>query len=231
MRVLVNGLSVGSLSGRHVLFGHLRELSRWTATQHEWIVVCQAGEELPASLRSPNVDIHFAPRGCRSWLVRTAWESLELPRFMRRAKIDAYFTPNGMILPRSPAPQISLAQNPWCLTPAIHRTSRERWKARMQRGAYRRAYSRADTMVYNSHHMQDLYRRNAPGVAAAPDCIAYQGIDDVTHDAAENARDSAVRDEWLILSVSAMAHWKLARFRIRSGHPASDSGTGSGTGR
>lgn len=230
MRVLVNGLSVGSLSGRHVLYGHLRQLAQWTATRHQWIVVCQAGEELPAALRVPNVEAHYAPEGCRGWLTRSAWETWELPRLMRRKRIDTYFTPNGMILPRSPAPQISLAQNPWCLTPAIHRTASERWKGRMQRAAYRRAYSRADTMVYNSRHMQELYRRNAPGLPAAADCIAYQGIDDATHAAAAAAGANQPRDEWRILSVSAMAHWKgaqtliaaLKRLRDR-GHPATVS--------
>lgn len=214
MRVLVNGLSVASLSGRHVLYGHLRQLARWTATQHQWIIIGQAGEELPATLRAPNVEVRSAPERCRNWLARSAWETWELPRFMRRHSIDAYFTPNGMILPRSPAPQISLAQNPWCLTPEIHRSARERWKGRMQRAAYRRAYSRADTMVYNSRHMQELYRRNAPGLPAAADCIAYQGIDDAMHAAAAGAFANCERDPWRILSVSAMAHWKGAHTLI-----------------
>lgn len=210
MRVLVNGLSVGSLSGRHVLYGHVRQLAHWTTARHEWIIVSQAGEELPAALRTANVRAVAAPERCRNWLFRSAWESLELPRWMARERIDAYFTPNGTILPRCPAPQISLAQNPWCLTPAIHRTSRERWKARVQRAAYRRAYAGADTMVYNSRHMQELYRRNAPSLTPANDCIAYQGIDDSTHAAADAARDSTERDRWRIVSVSAMAHWKGA---------------------
>ncbi|MBL8848552.1 MAG: glycosyltransferase [Planctomycetaceae bacterium] len=212
MRVLVNGLSIGAPSGRHVLYGHVRQLAQWTAAEHEWLIVHQAGEELPADLRLPNVRTHAAPERCRNWLSRTAWESWELPRLMRRAGVDLYFAPNGMILPRSPAPQATLAQNPWCLTPSIHRTSVERFKGRLQRAAYRRAYSGADLMVYNSRHMQDLYARNARGTTPAPACIAYQGIDDATHEAA--SRVSENRDPWTILSVSVMAHWKGAETLI-----------------
>jgi len=214
MRVLVNGLSVGSLSSRHVLYGHVRQLAQWTADDHEWIVLSQSGESLPHFLQAPSIRALAAPDRCRNWLVRSAWEALELPRLMVREKIDAYFTPNGTVLPRCPAPQISLAQNPWCLMPAIHQTARERWKARAQRAAYRRAYSNADTIVYNSRHIQELYRRNAPGRVPAADCVAYLGIDDVTHEAARAVRDSAQRDPWRILSVSAMAHWKGAETLI-----------------
>lgn len=216
MRILVNALSVGSLSGRHVLYGHLQQLARWTSGDHEWIVVAQPGEALPAALRLPNVRLQHAPEGCRRWLTRAAWEAVELPRLLRRSGVGLYFSPNGMILPRSPAPQAALAQNPWCLTPSIHRTSGERWKGRLQRAAYRRAYSDADLMAYNSRHMQELYRRNAGGRNACRSCIAYQGIDDSTHDAAAAAAGRVVRDDWTIVSVSAMAHWKGIETLVRA---------------
>ena len=206
MRVLVNGLSIGAPSGRHVLYGHVRQLAQWTSTEHEWLILHQAGEELPADLQLANVQTRSAPGNCGNWLARSAWESLELPRLMRRCGVDLYFTPNGMVLPRSPVPQASLAQNPWCLTPSIHRTFTERCKARLQRAAYRRAFTGADTMVFNSRHMEELYRRNAAGSTPRRVCIAYQGIDDATHEAAEHT--TAVRDDWMIVSVSVMAHWK-----------------------
>ena len=208
MRILVNGLSIGAPSGRHVLYGHVRQLARWSESEHEWLVLHRSGEELPADLRLPNVQTEAAPEKCRNWLRRSMWESTELPRLMRREGIGLYFTPNGMILPRSPVPQASLAQNPWCLTPSIHRTAVERGKARLQRAAYRRAYTGADLMVFNSEHMQDLYRRNADDRSPKRVCIAYQGIDDATHEAA--ARCSIDRDEYTIVSVSVMAHWKGA---------------------
>lgn len=209
MRLFVNGLSLGSLSGRHVLYGHVRQLALAAANRHEFIVLHQAGERLPEELRLPNVRSEIAPSAAAHWSTRMAWEAAMLPRLIRRTGCDRYFTPAGTILPRSPVPQVSLAQNPWCLMPDVPRGAVQRFKARLQRAAYRRAFAQADLMVYNSRHMLDLYRRNAAGAAEGPSLIVYQGINSDTFAAAAR-NDQPERHRQTIVSVSAMARWKGA---------------------
>ena len=217
MRVLVNALSIGSLSGRHVLYGHLRQLAAWDGGKHEFVVLSHAQEPQSAELKLPNIEWISAPPLSTRWLTRSLWEAVVLPRWMRRLRIERYFTPNGTILMRSPVPQVSLAQNPWPLVRAIHRSSTERWKAQVQRAAFRRAYLRADVMTYNSHHMQDLYCQNAGGRnAGGRGVIAYQGINDDTFKTAETMRGTSERLPLTIVSVSAMAHWKCAETLVRA---------------
>ena len=218
MRVLVNALSLGSLSGQHVLFGHLSQLAKWTATQHEFIVLVDErhSENARCALRFPNVRFTVAPSWAGHWAIRSAWEASRIPSLLKRSSIDRYFTPAGTILPRCSVPQISLAQNPWCLVPEIHRSVGEKTKAHLQRIAYRRAAISADLMVYNSHHIQGLYEKNARSGHLAPSVIANQGIHEETHQAAEEKRLSAERKPWRILSVSAMAHWKGAETVVSS---------------
>lgn len=218
MRVLVNALSLGSLSGQHVLFGHLSQLAKWTATQHEFIVLVDEchSESARRALRFPNVSFTEAPSWAGHWAIRSAWEASSIPALLKRSSIERYFTPAGTILPRCSVPQISLAQNPWCLVPEIHRSIGERTKARLQRIAYRRAAISADLMVYNSLHIQGLYEKNARSRHLAPTVIAHQGIHEETHEVALEKRLSARRNPWRILSVSAMAHWKGAETLVSS---------------
>lgn len=210
MRVLVNALSLGSLSGQHVLFGHLSQLAQWTLNDHEFLVLHHGAHasDLRQALPFSNVQFLQAPGIANHWATRSAWESVTIPALIRRQGADRYFTPAGTILPRSPVPQISLAQNPWCLVPEIHRTTAERIKARLQRTAYRRAATSADLMVYNSKHIRSLYQKNAAAKELAPSLIAFQGINDETHALAETVRVSSVRRPFSVVSVSAMAHWK-----------------------
>ena len=212
MRVLVNALSLGSLSGQHVLFGHIAQLAKWTATQHEYVVLVDEchSENARCALRFSNVSFKEAPSWAGHWAVRSAWEAARIPSLLRSCSIDRYFTPAGTILPRCSVPQISLAQNPWCLVPEVHRSIGEKTKARLQRIAYKRAAVSADLMVYNSRHIQGLYERNAHSHHLAPSVIAHQGIHEETHQVAQERRLSIQRNPWRILSVSAMAHWKGA---------------------
>ena len=216
MRVLVNGLSLGSLSGRHVLYGHLRQLATAGTDHHEFLVVCQADEPPVESLNRPNVRWMRAPASCRNWVVRYAWESYELPRLIEQRRVDLYFTPNGTVLPRCGIPQVSLAQNPWCLLRGLHRSFTERLKARLQRGAYRTASRRAAFVAYNSEYIRKLYRRNAPGCHEGPSAIVHQAINDETHKRAADLRRTVEKQRWTILSVSAMAHWKGAETLVRA---------------
>lgn len=212
MRVLVNSLSLGSLSGRHVLFGHIRQLASWTAGEHEFVVLHQSqhGDMARAALPFENVEFLAAPTAADRWATRSAWEAVFLPGLMNRQSVDLYFTPSGTILPRSPAPQVSLAQNPWCMVPQIHRSMPERLKASLQRSAYRRAVRGADLMVYNSEHIRGLYLDNARNGDERDSVIVFQGVNDETHAVAAEYRMTHARRPLSILSVSAMAHWKGA---------------------
>lgn len=214
MRVLVNALSIGSLSGRHVLYGHLQQLVNWTAGTHEFVVLHAPQEKPPANLQQANVTWKAAPSAAVHWTTRSLWETWEMPAWLSRHGCDLYFTPNGTVLPRCPVPQISLAQNPWSLMPGIPHTWAERAKARLQRAAYRHAWQTASLMVYNSQHMRDLYRQNANGLPEGRGCIAYQGVNDTTFDAA--ARSQVERHPDTIVSVSTMARWKGAETLVRA---------------
>jgi glycosyltransferase involved in cell wall biosynthesis len=200
------------MSGQHVLFGHLSQLARWTLRQHEFLILhhaahtCLVREALPFA----NVSFLQAPQIANHWATRSAWESVTIPSLIRRHAVDRYFTPAGTILPRCPVPQISLAQNPWCLVPQIHRSFSERAKASLQRGAYRSAATNADLMVYNSHHIRSLYSKNADNARLTSSVIAFQGINDETHMLAKQQRNKVPRSPLSVVSVSAMAHWKGA---------------------
>ncbi len=209
MRVLVNALSLGWLSGKHVLFGHLRQLATKTANQHEFFVLHRPDTSISDLADLPNVSGWVAPNAASHWTTRLAWEPYALPKMMKSAAINLYFTPTGTILPSSPVPQVTLAQNPWCMVPGLQRGLNEKFKAWLQRRAYRRAFTSADLMVYNSQHMRDLYQANAAGQTERRHLIAYQGIDDSTHTAAA-AHTAIARHPLEILAVSVMAHWKGA---------------------
>jgi glycosyltransferase involved in cell wall biosynthesis len=195
-----------------VLFGHLRQLAEWTVGQHEFVVVHHPDVEaqIRTAIDLPNIMLMSAPAAATSWAARSAWETLSLPAMIRRQSVDLYFTPAGTILPRCPVPQVSLAQNPWCLVPSIHRNRKERSKAALQRAAYRYAVRNADLMVYNSEHIRGLYLDNARNGDEGDSIIAFQGISDETHEVAADYRYSVSRRPFSIVSVSAMAHWKGA---------------------
>ena len=207
MRILVNALSAaGSLSGMHVLFGHLEQLSMGTAGQHEYLVLHRRRMKPIGRPFADNVSWVAASNATAHWSTRLAWEATVLPRLLKRWNVDLLLTPTGTTLPCCPVPQVSLAQNPWCMVEGIQRTASQRLKSAIQRQAYRRAMRRAAVMIYNSHHMQSLYRQNAPGCEESASVVAYQGIDDETFQAAASA--TAKKVPLRILSVSVMASWK-----------------------
>lgn len=208
MRILINALSVGSLSGVHVLFGHLTQLSRMTEGAHEFVVLHHPHDSFVDRCAATNVSWQAAPAGMQNWLKRSIWESVCLPRNLRNQSIDLMFTPSGTAIPNCPIPQISLAQNPWCLVPGLHQSATQRLKAGLQRRAYRQAMRTAALMIYNSHHIESLYRANAGGSIENSSAVVYQAIDDETHVLADAARRSVSKHPGRILSVSAMAHWK-----------------------
>jgi glycosyltransferase involved in cell wall biosynthesis len=208
MRVLVDGLSATSYSGRHVLLGHLEQLAAVAPREHEFFVIYHPSNTGLRRLSATNVHWIAVPEAVRDWKRRAIWQMLSLRKTIRATQADLLFNPNGTIFPGSPLPQVSLAQNPWCLTPALHCGLRDRSKALLQRQAYRETVKRADLLAYNSEFMRHAYRQNAAGFRERDSLIAYQGLDDETHDAAESLRNQARKQSHRILVVSVMAPWK-----------------------
>lgn len=209
MRILVNALSATHLSGHYVLYGHVRQLATWSQGEHEFLVLAPPRDLANRPELPDNVTFVEAPRvACRSGL-RSAWETCILPSMLRRLGAQLYFTPAGTVLPRSPVPQVSLAQNPWCLTDAVPKSSSQWIKAAFQRSAYRRAQRTAALMVYNSNYMRELYCA-AAGPRSKPSLVAYQALDDATHQAACEAIGQIERRPDTVLAVSVMAKWKGA---------------------
>ncbi|MCA9079368.1 MAG: glycosyltransferase, partial [Planctomycetaceae bacterium] len=214
MKVLVNALSLGWLSGKHVLFGHVRQLARWTANDHEFVILHRRDTDISELGDLPNVSGLKAPQSAGHWMTRLTWESFALPRLMARQGVDLYFSPTGTILPSSPVPQVTLAQNPWCMVSGLQQGAGQKLKAALQRRAYRKAFREADLMVYNSRHMRDLYQQTDPTGSERRFLIAYQGIDDATHAAAASCQID--RQPLRILAVSVMAHWKGAEHVVQA---------------
>jgi glycosyltransferase involved in cell wall biosynthesis len=210
MRVLVNGLSIGALSGRHVVYGFLRPLAQWTRDEHEYVLLTHESEPPPADLVGGNLRRIPLSDRLRPWWWRTAWEYHELPKLVRREKIDLVLTASGAVTPTCGAPQVSLAQNPWCLVPAAQYGAKQRWKAALQRRAYRQALRSAAMMVFISRYLQSLYAGLDPHGRPPRSEIAYVGLDDATHVAAGAWRARTEKQPQLIVSVSAMAPWKGA---------------------
>ena len=210
MHIFVNALSARSLSGRHVLFGHVRQLARWTESTHRFTVLIEQSESIEEERFPENVCSVEAPSFGKNWISRTLWERKKLPALLKKMDADVLFTPTGTIQLKCPVPQISLAQNPWCMMPSMQNTIREKIKAKVQRIAYRKAFRLADRMIYNSHHMRELYQKNAGGLVESPYSIVYQAIEDETHDYAKKIRNQTEqkRKPLSILSVSVMAPWK-----------------------
>jgi glycosyltransferase involved in cell wall biosynthesis len=210
MRVLVNGLSIGALSGRHVVYGFLRPLAQWTRSEHEYVLLTHESEPPPSDLLSENVRHVPVSDRLKPWYWRTAWEVRELPKLVTREKIDLVLTASGAVTPTCGAPQVSLAQNPWCMVPAAQSGLRQRGKAALQRRAYRQALRSADMMVFISRYLESLYQALDPQGQHARSEIAYVGLDEATHAAADAWQTRTEKQPLLIVSVSAMAPWKGA---------------------
>lgn len=209
MRLIVNTLSIGSMSGNHVVYGFLKPYRAATKNEHELVVLHYEDNPPPSELLETGIDVIAVPNRYKHWAKRTLWESRTLPGIVRDDGADVMLTVSGALTPRCPIPQAVLCQNPWCYRPVVHRNWSERFKARLQRIGYGRAFSNAAMMFYISGHLRDLYRNDNQGRPEAPSEIAYVGLNDDTFQAAEEHQDLA-REPLSILSVSAMASWKGA---------------------
>ena len=207
MKVLVNALSVSNMSGRHVLLGHLSQLSRWTRGQHEYYVLHHHRNSDLCRDLGENVRWVNCPPYTSRWASRAVWERIALPHLVTSLKIDFVFMPSGTVAHGCPVPQISFAQNPWCLVKGIGRTPSDVPKAAIQRREYRVAMREAAMMVFNSEYMRSAYRENADFEERYSE-IVYQGIDNTTLESAAHIAPAIKKDPYSILSVSAMAPHK-----------------------
>jgi glycosyltransferase involved in cell wall biosynthesis len=207
MRILINALSITGASGYHVVLGHLERVAKWTRGEHDFLVLHHSANRGIRHDLGPNVEWIECPPATRHWGLRSIWESAELPRLARRLGADRLFMPAGTVVPRLTLPQLSYALNPWSLVRDVRRTQTERFKAFLQRRAYRLAMDRAHVMLFISEFLRTAYRENAGGLERGVSGIVYPGIDDATHEVAALTRNSARRTH-VILTVSVMAPHK-----------------------
>lgn len=227
MRVLVNALSVNNMSGRHVLLGHLTQLAEWTRSEHQYLVLYHPGNSDLCRALGENVQWQACPAYTAHWAGRAAWEATRLSGIARRSRADFLFSPAGTVVPQLSLPQVSFAQNPWALVDGLRTSAADKLKAGLQRRNYRTAVRKAAMLVYNSEYMRALYRRNA-GCEEKASAVVYQAVDEDTRAAAEHLRDRVQRQQFQVLSVSAMAPHKnmeslveaMAQLRGQHGVPA-----------
>ena len=161
MRVLVNALSVTNLSGRHVLLGHLSKLAEWTNGQHDYFVLYHKTNRNICKDLGDNVKWIQCSGYTTHWVTRTVWERTLLSSMASKLNMDLLFTPSGTAVPGLPIPQITFAQNPWCLVSVIQRKPHEKIKAALQRKVYKEAMQVSSMMIFNSKFMRQAYRKNA----------------------------------------------------------------------
>lgn len=213
MHLLIDALSVNNLSGRHVLLGHVDQLSAQLAAHHRLSLVTHRDNvEVAASLPA-RVKHLVAPTSAR-WLPRGWWGLLHADQFARAQGVDAVFSPSGMLGPGWGVPQVVLAQNPWPLLPGLAH-GRERLKSWLQRRAFARAQRWAARMVYNSGYMRDLYAANF-GATSMPAVVAYQGIDEALLAGRQDSDPEVVNRRRSILCVSVMARHKAIEVLVEA---------------
>ena len=192
------------------MYGFFRHITRWTEHDHEFVVLHYASAPPPPEIADrPNVSLEPVDDSLRNWARRTVWESVRLPGLLRNTSADILFNPSGALTPRIPIPQVVLCQNPWCYVPEVHQGVKERWKAALQRRGYRNALQGSDLILFISDFLRSLYRGGGNPHAEAPSKIAYVGVDENTYTSARELANSGIdREDFSIVSVSAMAPWK-----------------------
>lgn len=209
MRLLINTLSIGSMSGEHVVYGFLRPLIKALSANDKAFILHYESQLPPDDIKAPNLSMIAVSNRWRHWALRTLLEVIRLPTLIKNHSIDRVLNVSGAITPGLKVPQISLAMNPWCFVKAARSGWLQEIKAFMQRRGYRFAFRHATHVVYISDHLRSLYRRaNADCLGVEADStIAWVGLNDDLFEAAKRLR-SAPRTPHSILSVSAFAPWK-----------------------
>jgi glycosyltransferase involved in cell wall biosynthesis len=210
MHLLVNTLSIGSMSGEHVVYGFLRPVLAAMGAEHRATLLHCASQPPPDDIAAlPGVGKLAVSDRLRSWAPRAAWEIARLPGLVKRLEADRVLNVSGAITPFLAIPQVSLAMNPWCYIPSARRGAAQAFKAWAQRRGHRYAFRHAEHMVYISDHLRALYRQANQDLAEreAPSTVAYVGLDDALHRRVAEFADLP-RKPLSILSVSAFAAWK-----------------------
>jgi glycosyltransferase involved in cell wall biosynthesis len=217
MHLIVNALSIGSMSGQHVVFGFLRPLAKWANAEHRISIIHYADESIPEELLQSGVHSISVPERHRHWTRRFIWELTQLDRIIRSQGGDILLNVSGSLIPNCSVRQAVLCQNPWCYVPAAQYGLGQSIKARLQRIGYRKAFRHADLMIYISHHLRSLYQRGNRGYEEKRAEVAYVGINESTFAAARQL-SHLPREAGTILSVSAMAPWKGTNTLVDSLH-------------
>lgn len=222
-RLLVDALSVNNLSGRYVLLGHLANLAKWRRHEERIRLVTHQGNADWREVMPDAVDLDVVSLVTGDWRRRWLWSQRHAARYADRHAVDLVFSPSGMMGFGWQRPQVVLAQNPWPLVPALHRSSADRVRAWLQRRGFAAAQRNARRMVFNSRFMADLYAAHfgAPTQAAT---VAYQGLDDDLL-----ARGRLAPGEWSqrlaeVLCVSVMARHKNVEALVRAIHRLAGQG-------
>lgn len=201
--LLIDGLSVSNLSGRHVLLGHVRELVAALADEWRFTLLTHRDNRDLAAQAPPGVAHLCAPVG-GAWWARAQWGLRQFDRSARECGVDLVFSPSGMLSPGCSLPQLVLAQNPWPLVARARGV--EGLRLRLQRQGFARAQKRAWKMAFNSAHMRALYAE-AFGPSPRPAIIAHQGIDAELFAGIAERQDPSMRSAQ-VLAVSVMARHK-----------------------
>ncbi|MBT8040744.1 MAG: glycosyltransferase family 4 protein [Gammaproteobacteria bacterium] len=209
MRILINMLSIGSLSGEHVAFGFTGELLQKLTAEDRIFILHYRSQRIPDNVRKPAVTLVPANDGIRHWMTRSAWEPLAIRRLVRQKLIHRVVGFAGVMTPFLSLPQVVLAQNPWAFVREARSGVAEEAKAYLQRRAYRTAYLQADHALYVSGHLRNFYNKNFEKDSAepAPASITYEGLDDGLFEATRR-HEATKRKPFSVLSVSAYARWK-----------------------
>ncbi|WP_295455991.1 glycosyltransferase family 4 protein [uncultured Thiodictyon sp.] len=206
MLIAIDALPINNLSGRHVLLGHLTNLTLAHRERHRFIVLHhRENRDLRRDL-GHHVQWLECPGVGSDWIGRLLWQSAHLHRLLTDLGADVVISTSGALIPRVRMPQVVLAQNPWCYVPEFHRGLADRIKARLQRVGYRAAQRQARGLFYLSEYVAARYRDDA-GCGATDGRVLYVGIDQSTFDAAQPHRHFVER-ELEVVTVSAMTRHK-----------------------
>ncbi len=205
------------MSGQHVVYGFLRPTARWMLPEHSITVLHYESEQPPHDLLDAGVQTRVVSDRYRDWVRRAWWELRNFGSVSREIGADVVLSVSGAVTPGCPVPQAVLCQNPWCYIPQAQFGWQQRFKARLQRLGYAKAFRNADMMIYLSGHLRSLYQQGNPGVTENRADIANVGLNQDTFDTASEMSD-AQREPFSILSVSAMAPWKGAETLVEAVH-------------
>ncbi|MEA3489032.1 MAG: glycosyltransferase family 1 protein [Candidatus Omnitrophota bacterium] len=217
MRVLIDLLPATNLSARHVLLGHLTQLSRRAFGGHEYIVLFHKKNRDVQIDLGPAVKWIECPVYTSHWFARYVWEYTRMPALVKSLKIDLLFNISGGVLPFVKIPQITYAMNPLPLIRGINRSLMTRIKEALQRRSYRYAMKKAEIMLFLSEYMQKEFRLNA-GFVERRSKVVYAGLDDDVYRDAEEYKENCTRDPFRIISVSVMTYHKNIETLLKAVH-------------